>query len=305
MGIDLFIFGLAAFSGLLGALSGASRQLAQLAALVVSAVFTKPLALMLAPYVTGALGGPAVLGVVAAYVIVFIGLFSLVRWVVTSVLRKMLSAGEDAEHHGADRPLGFAIGVLKVLAVAWAVTSALVFAENHVRISGNRLALSARDSVAFAVARSHNLFAYAQFAPARKFVELGQATLDPERRKELTRTEGYQALQQDPRFKSALRDPEVKRALEDGDWRSALRNDTVMGLMQDPQIVALIEQSVASLSVRAPTVAGGERSPRAERPRAETPPQDAVTPEPAPKDAKRRPRKAQEADQVKASSGVR
>lgn len=264
MGIDLLILGLAAFFGLLGALSGASRQLAQLAALVIAAIFTKPLALMLAPYVTAALGGPVVLGVVAAYVIVFIGLFSMVRWVVTSVLRKMLSAGEDKEHHGADRPLGFAIGVLKVLAVAWVVTSALVFAENHVRISGNQLALSARDSVAFAVARSHNLFAYAQFAPARKFVELGQASMDPERRKEVTRTEGYRALQEDPRFKSALRDPEVKRAFETGDWRTALRNDSVMGLMQDPRIVGLIEQALASLSGPPPVDDGGTSAPEQE-----------------------------------------
>jgi membrane protein required for colicin V production len=247
MGIDLFILGLTGLFGLLGALSGASRQLAQLAALVVAAIFTKPIAVFLAPHVTTLLGGPAVLGVVAGYVVAFITLFSLVRWVVTSVLRRMLAAGEEREERGADRSLGFVVGALKVLAIAWVVLSALVFAEEQVKLSGKRLGLSPGDSWAFELARTHNLFAYAQFGPARNFVELGQASVDPERRKALTREPAFKSLQADPRFKQALADPDVKKALETGDWRAALRSDLVMQLVQDEQAVKQIDAALSSL----------------------------------------------------------
>lgn len=248
MGIDLTILGLMAFFGLLGALSGASRQLAQIAALIIAGIFTKPLATRAAPFVTEQLGGPQVLGWVLASLVIFIALFSLVRWAVAGVLRRLLSAGEEKEQDGADRSLGFVIGAAKVALVAWLFTSAAIFAEEHIQIAGKRLSLAAKDSVAFALARTHNLFDYAQFAQARTFITLGQSALDPQQRGELTRTEGYRELRRDPRLRSALSDPRVREAIEAGDWKAALRNDAVMGLLQDRQVVALMEQAVGSLS---------------------------------------------------------
>lgn len=276
MGIDLFILGLMVFFGLLGALSGASRQLAQITALIIAGIFTKPLAARVAPLISEAVEGPAVLGWVLASLVIFIALFSAVRWAVAGVLRRLLSAGEEKEQHGADRSLGFVIGVAKVALVAWLFTSAAVFAEEHIQVAGKRFSIAAKDSVAFAFARTHNVFDYAQLAPARTFITLGQSALDPEQRRELSRTESYQELRKDPRLRSALSDPRVREAIEQGDWKSALRNESVMGLLQDRQMVALMEQTVGAVAA---SLSG--QGPPSAAPSEKAPAEEAAAPEPS------------------------
>src|SRR5690606_16233775 len=147
----------------------------------------------------------------------------------------------------------------------WLFTSAAVFAEEHVQISGRKLSLASKDSVAFAMARTHNLFDYAQLAPARTFITLGQTALDPEQRRELSRTEGYRELRRDPRLRSAHTEHWLPEASESGGWQAALRNVSVMALLQDRQAVAPMGQSLQAMrglaGGRQPDAPGGRDAP--------------------------------------------
>jgi membrane protein required for colicin V production len=238
MVIDLIILGLVLFFGVIGALSGASRQVSNFAGLAAGYFVSRRLGPLVGPKLADALGGPLFLGTIAGTVLIFIVVWLSVRYALGALLQRFLSRGRDNEKRGVDRFLGFVLGATKMAFIAWVLLSAIAFFEQHVVVAGRRIGLSPKDSLALQAARSFNLFELTQFAPVGNLVEVGQAAMDPERAAKLKDDPAFKALRKDPRVQRLLKDEKLKEALARGDTAALLRHDLVLQLIQDPDVVA-------------------------------------------------------------------
>ncbi len=237
MGIDLVILGLVLFFAVVGAVTGASRQIAHLVGLALAYFVSRRLGPVLAPKVAEALGAPLLIGVLVGSVLLFIVVLVVVRFAVGALLQRVM-AGKDPENRGPDRALGFVLGGAKVAAILYVLLSALTFVEQHVVVAGKKLGLSPKGSRAFVFAREHNLFEMTQFAPLKDFVQVVRATTNPQQAAKLQSDPAYKALRQDPRFQRALKDDSLRRALEQGDSRALLRSNLILQMIQDPDLAA-------------------------------------------------------------------
>jgi membrane protein required for colicin V production len=237
MTLDLIVLALVALGGIFGARSGASRQIASWGALIVAALVARPGASLLGPTFGRAFHTTPSLGAVAAGFAIFITVAVLVRLVATTVLRGVL-AGRDPADRGTDRALGFLLGAVKVLAVAWVALSALAFVEDNVQVAGKGLGISPKDSTAFAAARKWNLFAAPAFAQAADLVKAQEVFRSPQLFSRVASEPAVAELQKNRYFRAVFADPEVKAALERGDTLGLLKLDSVHRLLQDPQALS-------------------------------------------------------------------
>jgi membrane protein required for colicin V production len=242
VGIDLFILALIAGFGFLGGFTGAARQIGQLVGLLVAYAAAGPLGKALGPQMALWMGGaPLVAGTVAATLALFISIWVALRYAVAEIARRAMSNRDDPEDRSVDRNLGMLFAALKVALATYVVLCALVFAERNVTAFGQRLGVSPKDSVAFDLARKHNLFEMTAFSQVKDVLRVASAATDPAKVKKLREDPAFQALEKDPRWKKAVGDPEVKKALEQGDVQALLRSDAVAGLLQDDQLASQIE----------------------------------------------------------------
>lgn len=242
MGIDLFILATIAGFGFLGGFTGAARQIGQLAGLLVAYAVAGPLGKAVGPQMALWLGGASqVAGTVAATLAIFVVTWVVLRYAVAEIVRRATSNPDDPEDQTVNRNLGMLIGAVKVALATYVVLCALVFAERNVTAFGRRLGVSPRDSVAFEIARQHNLFEMTAFSGVKDVLRVASAATDPAKAKKLREDPAFQALEKDPRWKKAISDPEVKRALEQGDVQALLRSDAVARLLQDDQLSGQIK----------------------------------------------------------------
>lgn len=234
---DLLILSLVVVFAVVGSFTGASQQIAQMVALGVGYLCAGPLGAALGPRFAAALHLPIILGVLALTLILFILVMACVRLMLTRLLRRMLSKDGEGSRR-LDGGLGFALGGLKVLVLAYVIVSALSFVEDNVSLAGNRLGLSPKDSVCFALARKYNLFEIVQYGPVKDLVGIARALGDPSRAERLRKDPAFRALNQDPRFRQSLSDEAMQRAIETGDYRALLRRDDVVRMIQAPNVAA-------------------------------------------------------------------
>lgn len=244
LAIDLFILALAAIFGALGAASGASRQLAAAASIVIAFFLSRPIGRGVGPSLANWLGGPLLFGILAATLLCFIFAYILFRRLLSLGLQRVFG-GYGGEKSGTDRTLGFGLGALKILAFAYVVISALVFAEENIRIAGQRLGISPQSSWAFALARRYNLFEQAQFRSAKDFLVVAKAAWDPNRMDKLKADPSFRALKEDARFQKALNDRQLKSAVDAGDVKALLKNNSVLQLISDPVTSARLAAAAA------------------------------------------------------------
>lgn len=237
MVIDVTILCLVIFFAMIGAISGAAKQIAQMVGMGVAYFASKRLGPVLGPKLAGSFGDSQLAGVLVASVLVFVVVLFTVRYVLVSLLQRLM-AGKDPNNRGPDRVIGFVLGGAKVGLICYVVMSALTFLEQHVVVAGKKLGISPKDSRAFALARSYNLFEMTQFAPVKDFVRVAQAATDPNRAQKLQSDPAYKALRQDPRFQRALKEDGLRRALEQGDTQALLRSNLILQLIQDPEFAA-------------------------------------------------------------------
>ena len=237
MTLDLTLLAIVVVAGLLGAIAGAARQIAQLVALGVAYLCARPLGAFLGPRFAHLAGVPQLFGLLFCTLFAFIAVMVLIRWALTGFLRQMLT-GKDKEDRGPDRALGFVLGAVKVLLIAYVFISGLTFVEDHVSVAGRRLGLSPKDSVAFAFARRHNLFELTVFSPVRDLVAIAQDLQKPGGPERLMQSPAYRSLRKDPRFQRVFSDKAMQRALRFGDTEALLRNDVVMQLVRDREAAA-------------------------------------------------------------------
>ncbi|KFE64794.1 CvpA family protein [Hyalangium minutum] len=237
MVIDVTILCLVIFFALIGAISGAAKQIAQMVGMAVAYFASKRLGPVLGPKLAGSFGDSQLAGVLVASVLVFVVVLITVRYALVALLQRLM-AGKDPNNRGPDRMIGFVLGGTKVALICYVVMSALTFVEQHVVVAGKKLGISPKDSKAFGLVRSHNLFEMTQFAPIKDFVRVAQASTDPERARKLQNDPAYKALRQDPRFQRALKEDSLRRALEQGDTQALLRSNLILQLIQDPEFAA-------------------------------------------------------------------
>lgn len=237
MVIDVIILCVVVFFALLGAYTGAAKQIANLVGMATAYFVCKRLGPLVGPKLAAALGTADLIGVLLGTVLLFIAVLTLVRFILGTLLNRLMR-GKDPSNRGPDRVIGLALGGAKVAIICYVFLSALTFVEKHVVVAGKQLGISPENSKAFAIARRYNLFEATQFAPIKDFVRVAQASTDPERAAKLQNDPAYKALRQDPRFQQALKDDKLRRALEQGDTQALLRSNLILQLIQDPDFAA-------------------------------------------------------------------
>ncbi len=238
--LDLIILSIIVVFAVIGSLSGAARQIAQLVALGVGFLCARPLGGAFGSRAAHALHIPELLGVIVATILFFILVMASVRLVLTHLLRKMLAGGES-EARGLDRSLGLVLGGAKVAFIAYFMLSALSFVEDNVAFAGGHFGLSPRDSLSFALARRYNLFETIQFRPVKDLVRIAEALNSPSRAAKLKKDPAFRALIRDPRFERSLGQEAMQKAIVTGDYRSLLRNDDVLQLIREPKMAARLK----------------------------------------------------------------
>jgi len=237
MSIDLIILGLVLFFALVGAFTGAAKQLAHMVGLAAAYYVSRKLGTVVGPKLAASLGASELVGVLLGTVLLFIVVLVVVRYALGALLQRVMT-GKDPNNRGPDRAIGFVLGGTKVAFISYVLLSALTFVDQHVEVAGKKLGLSPKDSRSFAFARDHNLFEMTQFAPLKDFVRVAQASTNPEQAAKLANDPAYKALRQDPRFQRALKDDSLRRSLEQGDTRALLRSNLILQLIQDPEFAA-------------------------------------------------------------------
>jgi membrane protein required for colicin V production len=235
--IDVIILCLVVFFAMVGAITGAAKQIAHMMGMAVAYFVSRKLGTVLGPRLADSLGDSQLFGALVATVLVFIFVLVVVRYALGALLQRVMT-GRDPNNRGPDRMIGFALGGAKVALICYVLVSALTFVEQHVVVAGQKLGVSPKDSRAFAFARKNNLFEMTQFAPLKDFVRVAQASTDPEKAAKLQNDPAYKALRQDPRFQRALKEGNLRRALEQGDTQALLRSNLVLQLIQDPEFAA-------------------------------------------------------------------
>jgi membrane protein required for colicin V production len=237
MNIDVLILMLVVFFALVGAYTGAAKQIAHMVGMALAYYVSRKLGSVVGPKLAASLGTSELVGVLLGTILLFIVVLVVVRYAVGALLQRVMT-GKDPNNRGPDRAIGFVLGGAKVAFICYVLLSALTFVEQHVEVAGKKIGFSPKDSRSFAFARDHNLFEMTQFAPLKDFVRVAQASNNPEQAAKLANDPAYKSLRQDPRFQRALKDDSLRRSLEQGDTRALLRSNLILQLIQDPEFAA-------------------------------------------------------------------
>jgi uncharacterized membrane protein required for colicin V production len=200
-----------------GAIRGAARQVAQLIALVLTAICVQPLSRLLAANLHYFPGVIARHREAVATFWVFFGIYFGAGALLQFLLRRFLPQN-DLHRHGIDRILGLVLCGVKFAAVAYVVLCLLVLARANLPARIDALDERTRYSAVYRAAGTYNLFQ----SDAELLSELGLGSgwkLAPQ----IQGTPVYEALTSDPKFKEILARPSMAATLERGDAREVLR----------------------------------------------------------------------------------
>ncbi len=224
MTLDLAVLGLLAVAALLGAASGALRQLVSLAAVVAAVLAARAWSSPVAVGLSRTLGAA---GRLLAPVLLFLGAFAIASLAGFLLLR---ATGIARVVRGpADRGAGALVGGAKGALVAWVLLSALALAGDHGPAALTRWS---RGSDLLALARAHNLVTRLDPDAVRALERAIEAARRAERAGQLPR---------DPESARLLADPRI-RALAEGGRGAPLDAERSSRVMEDPEIRALVER---------------------------------------------------------------
>ncbi len=239
MKLDLICFGLVAFFGILGLVSGAAAQLAHLGGVALGYLCSRPLGTAIGPFAAKKLGFPTVAGIVGITVLGFFAVYTLAHLVIHVVVKRTL--GEQARG-AADRVGGFAIGVAKSAFIIYIIASGMVLVEKALNNAGLKFFLDTRHSLVASAARDHNaltLFGFPGVDGLEKLVKAGKNPADAEK---MMQDPSFQALMKDPRIQQIAHDDKLARALQNGDVTSALNSNKILDLLNDPGALEKLEK---------------------------------------------------------------
>jgi membrane protein required for colicin V production len=225
MSVDLAVLAVLAVTAMLGAGSGALKQLVSLAAAALGVVAARAFAGPVAEGLAATISGPVAR--VAAPALLFLGAFALASLVGAGVLR---GTGVARVVRGpADRAAGAVLGGAKGALAAWVLLSALALAGDA---APDAVRERTRGSDFAALAREHNLVSRLQPDAARSL----ERALDAARR---ARAAGD--LARDPDSAKLL---EQVRGLEapGGGAIGSVDPAEAAKILEDPQVRALVER---------------------------------------------------------------
>lgn len=235
MNVDLLVIGLVAFFAVVGAFTGAAKQISRLLAAIAAGLIARLAGPLAGPLLSRELQTSQTAGIVIASLGLFFICFLIIRYALHELLLRVL-AGREMKDRGLDRALGFFLGGARVGIIVWFVLCAIAFLEDNVSIAGKRLSLAPKGSVLFGIARNHNLFAMATIPGMNDLVAAANRKSSPQ----------YGALRKDPRFRRAVDDDAVRRALESGDYRELMQNTDIVKMLSDPKMREQLEAAAAS-----------------------------------------------------------
>jgi membrane protein required for colicin V production len=228
MTVDLAVLALLGVTALLGAASGALKQVVSLGAAALGVVAARAFAAPVAEGLARTIPGP--IARVAAPALLFLGAFALASLAGSAVLRGTGVA--RAVRGPSDRAAGAILGGAKGVLAAWLLLSALALAGDA---APDALRDRTRESDFAALARAHNLVSRLQPDAARSLAR----AIDAARR---ARAAG--ALGEDPDSARLL---EQLRGLE-GPGGGAIDPERAAEVLRDPEVRKLVER----LSARGP-----------------------------------------------------
>ncbi|NNN04670.1 MAG: CvpA family protein [Elusimicrobia bacterium] len=234
MSLDLGVLALLGFFALSGYQSGAIRQLAHAAGLVVGWFASGPAAAFLTPLLAPRLGLPA-----AAVRVVLTGLlFGILGGFGAALVHALLAklAGKRADGR-VDDAIGLVLGVGKGGALVFVALSILLFFEKPlIRIYGPPPP-SIATSETVALVRRHGLFQVVSLPAVAKLERLLAALRDPaSARALLSKNPRLHALLADPRLRAVLQNESNARTLLSGDAAALQNNPQLSALLHDPRL---------------------------------------------------------------------
>ncbi len=237
MTLDLVSAGLVVLLAVLGALSGALRQLLTLGGAVAGYL----VAHLLSPPVANGLARtlPAPVARATAGLVLFFATFVLVMLVGNLVLHM----GREGPRPGpADRALGTFLGAAKAGLVLWVVLSAVAVVDRP--IGPGWLRLDPRPSDFAALAREHNVLEHWEGPTGSALRGLLRVAKDPERAARLLADADGRKLLEDPRVQML-----VDEARGGRDPASLVGSPAALRLLSDPAFLERLEKAQRHLDL--------------------------------------------------------
>ncbi len=169
MTLDLTLLAAVAVMALLGAISGASRQLGTALAIPFAFALSAPAATLLTPVLSRTFRWSSHVTSAASMVIIFLVSFVLLRAVLSFVFSRIFSLG-DIKDRTLDRLVGALLGAVKIALPAWIILSTFEFARVHLEANTKRFDLGASDSVILTFCRDFNAISlvFGETAPVKR-----------------------------------------------------------------------------------------------------------------------------------------
>lgn len=224
MSLDLAVLALLTVAALLGAATGALRQLVSLGAVALGVLAARAWTDDVAAGLSRSLQPGARL---VAPLLLFLGVFALASLAGALVLR--VTGVARVVRGPSDRGVGAILGGVKGFLVAWALLSALALAGDS---APARVLRWSRGSDALALAREHNLVRRLRPDAAAAVERALEAA---------RRVERAGGLARDPESARLLADPRI-RALQAREGASGLDPGATARVLEDPQLRALVER---------------------------------------------------------------
>lgn len=234
MALDLVVIGLLLLFAVLGAISGALRQLLTLGAISVGALAARAWAPAVAERAAASLPRPVGLGVAA--LVLFLGISAAVG-LVGRLLLRWVGAG-TARWGAPDRAVGALLGAAKAGLAAWVVLSALVLLDRPLRIGS--VGIDARQSDFAQLAREHNLLDTWHSPTAETLKRLLLAARDPRGSARLLTDADVRELLADPRVQALL---EQARTSGEKGAASVVGSPQALQLLGDPAFLERLERA--------------------------------------------------------------
>ncbi len=231
MTLDLACAGMVVLLAVLGAVSGALRQLLTLGAAVAGYLAARLLAPPVAAGLSRSLPAPAARA--TAGIVLFFATF-----VVAMLIGKLLlhSRPEGPVPGPADRALGTFLGALKASLVLWVVLSALAIVDRP--IGPGWLRLDPRHSDFASLARRHNVLEKWEGATGSALRGLLHVAKDPERAARLLADADGRRLLEDPRVQML-----VEEARGGKDPASLAGSPAALRLLSDPAFLERLDKA--------------------------------------------------------------
>lgn len=201
MSVDYLIGGIALIAALFGAMTGFSRQLAQLLAGIAGVFAARSMSGLVGERFAREGNLPPLAGTMIVALGTFTLVFLVLRLVGTTAIRRLIEQGIDGERDlTTDRWLGFVFGLVKGLAFAYVCLCLVRVLEGSVQSTGRSTQLFAplRSSVAYNLAAQNNVFDLPELQAIRQLSFLQYIAQSPERRAALVATKEFRALERDP-----------------------------------------------------------------------------------------------------------